>query len=533
MLMPSQMVRSRQIAMVHRAMLHKSATWTIYLQNWLSQWGDPWMEGWDGMLLPPPKTARSTPWVQALSEWRKMEWKAPVPDTPWEARAIPIWGHPALPGSAKSRKSAEGKALAEAGIRRVDDLWCSAQRRWKSNAEIKASHVGLNSRMLRCLEGVRQEVAGWLKEGMDLLLEAPPAPTPQTTWWDYDRGQGGTVLGVSECEHADPGFGGFDVRVAPRRREQWRAAPTTEGRQGGLEEQKEHKLTVCGYNGCPIAEHPQDHPKRAPRMTDLVLQEGVVPSKWYSEGKGVRCCANAGGRRIRRVQQARRWHQGNSPVLKYTEKWAAQFGTTEGDVLHHFTAAGRVAGLPMRAKVLLLKVLWKRVFFKGREGDKHCPLCQTQYLGEAEHHVFFTCVHAKVAWGRAMEFMRAGGVSPRGRTREYMVSSRGKWTSTTLRRVQGPWRQWWACIMWGIWRSYCDWTHDAGQSTTDQQAEVAVAYAVRTLWQSINAQKRMAKWGSSAEMKLTEETELLWQHFKLRRSVDQPRGGGGLVGEIT
>ena len=292
-------------------------------------------------------------------------------------------------------------------------------------------------------------------------------------------------------------------------------------------------LTVCGYNGCPIAEHPQDHPKRAPRMTDLVLQEGVIPSKWYSEGKGVRCCANAGGRRIRRVQQARRWHQGNSPVLKYTEKWAAQFGTTEGDVLHHFTAAGRVAGLPMRAKVLLLKVLWKRVFFKGCEGDTHCPLCQAQYLGEAEHHVFFTCAHAKVAWGRAMELMRAGGASPRGRTREYMVSSRGKWTSTTLRRVQGPWRQWWACIMWGIWRSYCDWTHDAGQSTTDQQAEVAVAYAVRTLWQSINAQKRMAKWGSSAEMKLTEETELLWQHFKLRRSVDQPRGGGGLVGEIT
>ena len=87
--------------------------------------------------------------------------------------------------------------------------------------------------------------------------------------------------------------------------------------------------------------------------------------------------------------------------------------------------------------------------------------------------------------------------------------------------------------MWGIWRSYCDWTHDAGQRTTDQHAEVAVAYAVRTLWQSINAQKRMAKWGSSAEMRLTEETELLWQHFKLRLSVNQPRGGEGLVGEIT
>ena len=88
--------------------------------------------------------------------------------------------------------------------------------------------------------------------------------------------------------------------------------------------------------------------------------------------------------------------------------------------------------------------------------------------------------------------------------------------------------------MWGIWRSYCDWTNGEGQSKTDQQAEVAVAYAVRTLWQSINAQKRMAKWGSAgAEVRMTEETELLWQHFKLRRSVDQSRGGERQAGEIT
>ena len=160
-------------------------------------------------------------------------------------------------------------------------------------------------------------------------------------------------------------------------------------------------------------------------MTDLSIQEGIVPSRWFSVGGKVRCCANAGGRRIRKVLQARRWPQGRSPVSTYADRWARQFDTTPEKVLQHFTVASATRGIPVKAALLVLKILWKRVIFKGRGGSTECPRCGTSFLGEGEKHLFFYCAHARGVWEWALGLMRRGEAWPTDPLADYMVGAGG------------------------------------------------------------------------------------------------------------
>ena len=176
LILPSMMVRSRQLAMLHRALLHKSALWSIFLQNWLCQWGDPWAEGWDNLTLPPPSAARGCPWYQPITAWRKLPWSAPIPDNAWEARAVSVWSHPALPKCAKLRNSIGAVSLAKAGYRRVNDFWDAGHRRWLDPAVITSQLQGKLRAEAKVTYGlVMKEVSEWLGDSFDsLLLDLPP-----------------------------------------------------------------------------------------------------------------------------------------------------------------------------------------------------------------------------------------------------------------------------------------------------------------------------------------------------------------------
>ena len=291
LILPSNMIRSRQIAMLHRAMMFKSATWTIYLQDWLSEWGGVWAEGWDGVCIQPAQEAlkKKIPWAQAIQQWRKLEWHAPIPESSWEARATPLWCHPSLPQAKAARASKGGKALAAAGVRKLEDIWDASNRAWRVPKVVVAAKVprveGARAAAETTVALIQTEVLQWLGADFDsLLLNPPMRPAARSFWWDRVTGTGGQVVSVGRCKHADEGFGGFDVTFVPQQRGEW-VADTEEERilaQAGelqLRWNSARRREGCGYEGSPMSQHLQDHSRRPrPIITEQTALEGVVVS---------------------------------------------------------------------------------------------------------------------------------------------------------------------------------------------------------------------------------------------------------------
>ena len=233
LLLPSALVESRQAAMVGRALRHKEATWTIFLEQWLCTWGGDWAEGWDGALLPPPKLA-PTQWADAVRVWQRVQWEAPAATTAWEARAVPLWAHPALVEARTLRCRHRGALeLAKAGVRKVDDLWDAAKRQWRPLQEVLAQvPYPQRHRAAEALTTVYREVEAWVGDGLQVLTEPPHPPPPGAWWWDGERMVGGQVVESRPCVHADSYFGGFDLVIAPQPRYNW-IQPTEEEREEG------------------------------------------------------------------------------------------------------------------------------------------------------------------------------------------------------------------------------------------------------------------------------------------------------------
>lgn len=284
---------------------------------------------------------------------------------------------------------------------------------------------------------------------------------------------------------------------------------------------------MCGFDGGPLNQHQQDHPNRPrPIVTNQTLEEGFHISKWQGGKQGIRCAATAGGRRIRRVLQSHAWRKGEHPAQKPSQIWATEFAIEPRHIRLHFTKAGGTQGLPKKAKQVIYKLLWRRVFFRGPGGPRTCCMCGSLLRGRGEAHVFFECDWAKLVWGRAMSYLIAAGMSPRAPLEEYMVNSRASWSSARGSSAGKIWRSWWACVVWAIWKVVCDRIHgDDGEGRggvdNDQLFRRALSYAEYALTDCIKVQERDD--GGSGEMVATAS---LLKEVVEHAARERRRGGG-------
>ena len=80
LLLPSAVIRSRQIALVNRALLNQRATWTYFLRERLQAWSGGWARDWDAVAGPiPSRTSEGSHRAAAIKVWQAQAWQVPLP----------------------------------------------------------------------------------------------------------------------------------------------------------------------------------------------------------------------------------------------------------------------------------------------------------------------------------------------------------------------------------------------------------------------------------------------------------------------
>ena len=203
LLLPSAVIRSRQVALVNRALLHQRATWTRFLQDRLRAGGGTWARGWDAMAGPimiPARVQTGSHWAAPITVWQAQGWwQVSPPESPWAAQSSPLWVNPALTGLQALRSKAGAASLAQAGILQVADLWDVGQRRWKEDREVlrpvRAGAKRVNAAAV--LDEVRAQVREWLGGARE---RPPPRRSPPPGVWVVvvGRGEGGGRAGTGD-----------------------------------------------------------------------------------------------------------------------------------------------------------------------------------------------------------------------------------------------------------------------------------------------------------------------------------------------
>ena len=465
LLLPSAVIRSRQVALVNRALLHQRATWTRFLQDRLRAWGGTWARGWDAMAGPiPARVQTGSHWAAAITVWQAQGWQVRPPESPWAAQSSPLWVNPALPGLQALRSKAGAASLAQAGILQVADLWDVGQRRWREDREVlrpvRAGAKRVNAAAV--LAEVRAQVREWLggRENA-LLLDAPPRPAFGSWWWDEVKAVGGLVRETRACVHACCGrdhpwdspsdlcFQGFDVEVEGWTWGQWQryADPETEvPRCPGT------MIRVCGYDGSPLPLVPPAKPGYPARSTAPEARSGIHPVAWWC-GPPERPLSIWRPARDFRRQQWRQRREAKQ-IFPPTAAWA-RWGGVEGEaVRHHFVTTARIRGLPHKAKEVILRLFWRKTVLPDMENPRLCPLCKVNRVGEGDEHTFMTCPTASALWSRSEQELLRAGVEVNTRCRAVLVGDVRD--ISTPRGVSGAklWQTVWAGVIWSMWRAY-------------------------------------------------------------------------------
>jgi hypothetical protein len=523
LLLPSVMIRSRQLAMLNRALLNKRSIWTLFLQQYLKEWGGKWTRGWDTVMVPPPKEAgKLTQWAGVVREWQKLKWHADPPRSAYEVRAAPLWVHPGLPAlsTARREKQAGARSLAAAGVLRVDDVWDAGRCEWKLTTEVQdaipaRAWAGAQAMLSR----VRSAVDGWLGRRESLLWDPPARPRLRSWWWDSASEKGGQVVGVQDCDHCDASFMGFDVVIDYQSRDDWVA----ESERGDAVRPANRPRTVCGFDGGPVGLHPAAKRRSRQSLTDLVTEEGVNPSTWWTgEEEAAPCRMHGPARAMRRAMRAASTKE--PPIRRPLEQWSRWGGVEGAQVQRHFVAASRFVGIPHKARQIILRLLWKKVLFKGPGATRTCPLCGMERVGEGEEHMFMTCPLAKEVWERAEGLLQAGGVVINTRHRASLCGQ----PMPPIRSPPGVkggvvWRLVWAGVIWGLWKAQCEANH--GYESGVAGVEIAWRAALRVWRDHLRVRNGQLTWRSSAREDLVRECNLVWS--KEPKVVRIVRGRGG------
>ena len=523
LLLPSALIASRQAAMVGRALRHKEATWTIFLEQWLCEWGGEWVEGWDGVLIQPPKQA-PTQWADAVRVWQRVQWEAPAPETAWEARAAPLWAHPAMHTARALRANHRGALeLAKVGVRRVDDLWDAGKRQWRPLKEVLAP-VPFQQRFkaAEALKLVYGEVEEWVGDGMAVLTEAPHPPAPGSWWWDEERVRGGQVVETRPCKHADGCFGGFDVVLAPQPRYEW-VMQTEEERAEGL--LPAARALACGYEGAPVTTHPPVKPGQRGSLGGVSTQEGLRADRWRGATGPSHSMTPTGTSKQYRSAMAhgrRKSHSAhNQSALERWRRWAP--GDLSDNLWRALRQARRLPGLKAKVQQLCLKMMWRRVGLRGPEGPTVCGGCGAgEGAGVAEEHIFFTCPQAVEVWSMVSRKLALSGgllhprsVSDLTCTPAAPLLGGSGCTRTTILTV-------WVGALWAIWRKHCAQREERTLGPRERDGSIWCG----EIWRAV----LKARWGRVVESRgkqggLVKEVMLAWAKWGCGvRAWD--RGGG-------
>jgi len=157
-------------------------------------------------------------------------------------------------------------------------------------------------------------------------------------------------------------------------------------------------------------------------------------------------------RAFRRLQWRRRMLK--KRMSPPTSTWAAWASVDEARVLRHFTAAARIRGIPHKAKVAILRLLWRKTVLPAA-GTRQCPLCMQERAGEGDEHTFMTCQVAKQMWMRVAAALAWVGVEVDVLMRDTLVAGGPVLRSPSGVRGARLWRAMWAGTVWSIWRAYC------------------------------------------------------------------------------
>jgi hypothetical protein len=240
---------------------------------------------------------------------------------------------------------------------------------------------------------------------------------------------------------------------------------------------------------------------------------------------------------IRRVQRSSGKGGGGAAVECAAERWAEIGGSCGEWVKSHFIESSKSTGLPHKARVLILRLLWRRTLLPASSGERNeCDMCSTQRWREGDEHTFMTCATAKKVWLRVLSWLEQSGVAvePCG---DMLVGPASPPEAPRGIRGARLWRTVWSGVIWGLWRAY----NAARHGDKDDLADRAWGWA-KGVWED-HLRVRAARLGGGGgsvrrDDGLLLECRQVWSKLGgEKQGVDDAdrarRGIAGLVDSIT
>ena len=108
-------------------------------------------------------------------------------------------------------------------------------------------------------------------------------------------------------------------------------------------------------------------------------------------------------------------------------------------------------------------------------------MCGEAMRGRTESRLLFYCNWTKRVWGKAMEVLNTLGVRRDSPQQGERAGAPGEgWQAPQGIKARKVWRKWWACVVWAIWRSWCDVTHRVSMGALLHDLEACMALAQHT-----------------------------------------------------